>query len=79
MATFYQITQGLSITVAIVFVVLVLITAKGDAMSSGGGAVRTTFKGKASIDDQISRLTMILGGAFMFLMVLLEAISSRLF
>lgn len=73
----YQVTMGLAIMIAIVFVILVLITAKGDAMSSGGGAVRTTFKGKASIDDQIGKMTMILGGSFMAIMVILDFLSSK--
>ena len=58
----------LAILVAILFSVLVLITGKGDAMS-GGGAVRTTFKGKASFDDIMSQWTLYLGAAFMVLVI----------
>jgi protein translocase SecG subunit len=58
----------LAIIVAIVFSLLVLITGKGDAMS-GGGSVRTSFKGKASFDDIISRWTLYLGAAFMALVL----------
>jgi preprotein translocase subunit SecG len=54
------------------------VTGKGDAMSGGGGSVRTTFKGKASFDDYMSRLTLILGAAFFVLMLLIDGISNRM-
>lgn len=73
----YNFFVGLGIVVAILFAALVLLTGKGDAMS-GGGSVRTTFKGKQSFDDQMSRATLILGGAFLFLMVLIDALGNRL-
>jgi preprotein translocase subunit SecG len=73
----YNIMIGLAVIVAIVFGTLVLITGKGDAMS-GGGSVRTTFKGKASFDDYISRATLILGVSFLALMVLIDAVGNRL-
>lgn len=74
MQTAYYIVLGLGIIVAILFSLLVLITGKGDAMS-GGGSIRTTYKGKSSFDDQISKTTLILGVAFMVLMLTIDAIS----
>lgn len=62
---------------AVVFALLVLVTGKGDAMS-GGGSVRTSYKGKASIDDLISRMTLYLGIGFMALMLLLDVIGNRI-
>jgi preprotein translocase subunit SecG len=76
---FYYVVLGLAILVAIVFTGLVFLTGKGDAMSGGGGAVRTTFKGKASFDDQISRVTLGLGITFMALMLLLDVVATRAF
>jgi preprotein translocase subunit SecG len=74
MIVVYNIALGLGILVAIVFSLLVLVTGKGDAMS-GGGSVRTSFKGKASFDDQMSRWTLILGVGFMVLMVVIDVLS----
>lgn len=68
---------AISVLIAIVFTLLVFFTGKGDAMSGGSG-VRTTFKGKASFDDIISRLTFILGISFMSLMLALDIIGSRM-
>ena len=67
----------LAIIVAFMFTVLVFTTGKGDAMS-GGSAVRTTFKGKASFDDIVSKITFILGISFMALMLALDVIGYRL-
>jgi preprotein translocase subunit SecG len=67
----------IGIMVAVVFSALVLITGKGDAMS-GGGSVRTTFKGKASFDDFMSRWTLILGITFMALMLIIDVIGNHL-
>lgn len=74
----YNVLAIVALAVALVFTALVLLTGKGDAMSGGGGSVRTTFRGKAGIDDQISKLVFYLGGAFVVLMIVLEAISSRI-
>lgn len=74
MNVIYNLALGLGIVVAILFSALVLITGKGDAMS-GGGSVRTSFKGKASFDDQISKWTLILGGSFMALMLIIDVLS----
>jgi protein translocase SecG subunit len=73
----YNILLGLGILVAVVFSLLVFLTGKGDAMS-GGTSVRTTFKGKASFDDFISRLTLAMGVGFMALMLVLDVISHQL-
>ncbi|MCW5937249.1 MAG: preprotein translocase subunit SecG [Fimbriimonadaceae bacterium] len=75
----YYVLLALAIVVALVFTVIVLITGKGDAMSGGGGSVRTTFKGKASFDDQISKVTLILGVSFMGLMLVLDAVAHQAF
>lgn len=77
MQTAYNVLLFLAIVVAIVFGLLVLITGKGDAMS-GGGSVRTSFKGKASFDDFMSRWTLILGATFFALMLLIDGISNRM-
>ena len=69
MHTAYNILLFLALVVATMFSVLVLITGKGDAMS-GGGSIRTSFKGKASFDDYMSKLTLILGASFFALMLL---------
>jgi len=66
--------MGLGLAVGIVFSLLVFFTGKGDAMSGGGGAVRTTFKGKSSFDDQMSKITLILGTSFMGLMIITDVI-----
>jgi preprotein translocase subunit SecG len=73
----YNFLLGLSILIAVVFIVLILVTSKGDAMS-GGGAVRTTFKGRATVDDQIAKLNMYLAGAFLVSMIVLDYFANRL-
>lgn len=73
MHTLYTIFIGLGMFVAVVFSALVFLTGKGDAMS-GGGSVRTTFKGKAGFDDFMSRLTLYLGIGFMALMLIIDVI-----
>lgn len=75
----YKIVSVLSVIVAIIFSLLIFVTGKGDAMSGGGGSVRTTFKGKAGFDDFVSRLTLIMGGAFVLLMLALNVISQQIF
>ncbi len=77
MQTAYNLLMGIGVLTAIVFSALVFLTGKGDAMS-GGGSVRTSFKGKATFDDIMSKTTLYLGGAFMWIMVLIDAISNRL-
>jgi preprotein translocase subunit SecG len=73
---FAKLVLGLALLVAIVFALLVLVTGKGDAMS-GGGSVRTSFKGKASFDDIISKWTLYMGVSFMGLVLLYTVISNR--
>lgn len=71
MQTLYTISIVLGMIIAVLFSALVFLTGKGDAMS-GGGSVRTTFKGKASFDDFMSRLTLYMGIGFMALMLLID-------
>lgn len=73
----YNVLFGLAVAVAAVFALMVFATGKGDAMS-GGGSIRTTFKGKAGIDDMISRLTLTLGIAFMVLTVVLDIVGNNI-
>lgn len=77
-ALYYALTV-LAAIVAVLFSLLIFFTGKGDAMSGGSTAVRTSFKGKASFDDQISKLTMILGGAFMALMLILDVLLAKIY
>ncbi len=77
MQTLYNVCVALAVIVTVLFSALVLITGKGDAMS-GSGSIRTSFKGKASFDDYMSRTTLILGIAFFALMILIDAISNRM-
>lgn len=73
----YLVFLVLGVLVAVPFIAIVMITGKGDSMS-GGGSVRTSFRGKASFDDIMSRYTMILGAAFMTLMIVVDAIGNHL-
>ncbi len=73
----YNIALVIGCVVAAFFIALVYFTGKGDAMSGGTGSVRTTFKGKASIEDQISKLTLYFGIGFMALMLFLDVFASR--
>jgi preprotein translocase subunit SecG len=74
----YNIALAIGSIVALLFATLVFITGKGDAMSGGGG-VRTSFKGKASFDDLMSRMTLFFGIGFLVLTVIIDAISNRVF
>lgn len=69
--------MGIGLLVAVVFSLLVFFTGKGDAMS-GGGAVRTTFKGKASFDDIMSKWTLYLGIGFMVLMLIIDVMGNQI-
>jgi preprotein translocase subunit SecG len=73
----YKICVALAVVVTLLFSALVLLTGKGDAMS-GGGSIRTSFKGKASFDDYMSRATLILGISFFALMIIIDAMGNRL-
>ncbi len=66
----------IGVIVAILFSALVFLTGKGDAMS-GGGSVRTTFKGKAGFDDFMSKLTLYLGVGFMVLMLVIDVLGHQ--
>lgn len=76
MAILVQVCFVLAAILAIVYSLLVLVTGKGDAMSGGGG-IRTTFKGKASFDDIISRVTLGVGIAFMVVVLMIDVIQNR--
>ena len=77
MLILYDVLIGLGLVVAVMFSLLVFLTGKGDAMSGGGG-VRTTFKGKASFDDIMSRWTLGLGISFMALMLFIDMLGTHL-
>lgn len=77
MVTLYNVCLVLAVVVAVVFCALIFFTGKGDAMAGGSG-VRTTFKGKASFDDQVSKLTLIVAATFMGMMLLLDVLGQRL-
>lgn len=74
----YNILLVVAFLLAIVLTFVIFVTGKGDAMSGGGGGVRTSFKGKASIEDKIARATMIMGLGFMALMIVLDLVVGRL-
>ena len=76
MQTLYTVSIAIGMIVAVVFSALVFLTGKGDAMSGGGG-VRTTFKGKAGFDDFMSKLTLYMGIGFMVLMLVIDVLGSR--
>lgn len=78
MEAFYNILLIAGVAISAVFIFLVFITGKGDAMSGGASGVRTSFKGKASFDDKISRITMILGISFVSLSIILDVIAHRI-
>ena len=78
MIVLYRVLLAIGLLVAVFFAALVFATGKGDAMG-GGGSVRTTFKGKASFDDLISRITLYLGISFMALMLLLDYVANQAF
>lgn len=78
MQTAYNVALWLGIIVAVIFALLVFATGKGDAMSGGSSAVRTTFKGKANFDDIMSRWTLYLGIGFMALMLLIDLIGNNI-
>jgi protein translocase SecG subunit len=73
----YYVLIAIGLLVALLFSALVLLTGKGDAMSGGGG-VRTTFKGKASFDDIMSRWTLVLGISFMAIMLVIDIVGNRI-
>ncbi len=79
METFYNILLVIAALIGISFSAIIFFTGKGDAMSGGGGGVRTNFKGKASFDDQMYKIVLTLGGSFMALMLILDVMATRIF
>lgn len=77
MAILSNIILFFALAAAVVFSLLVLLTGKGDAMS-GGGSVRTSYKGKATFDDIMSKAALYLGVSFMGLVLIYSVISKRL-
>lgn len=73
----YNVMIAVSLLVAIVFSALVFITGKGDAMGGSSG-VRTTFKGKASFEDYMSKAALYAGITWMVLMLLTDIVSNRM-
>ena len=73
----YNVLLVIGLLIAIVFIALVYLTGKGDAMSGGSG-VRTTFKGKASFEDTIGKVTLYLGVSFMALMLVIDLLGNKL-
>ena len=71
-----KVLYGGGLIAAILFSLVVLITGKGDAMAGGSG-VRTTFKGKASFDDFMSKWTLILGISLFVIVLALDILASH--
>jgi preprotein translocase subunit SecG len=76
--TAYNILTVLAAVIAAGFIVIVLITGKADAMSGGGGGVRTNFKGKASFEDFVNRILLALASAWVILVVALNVIAHQM-
>lgn len=77
MEILYKVLLGITVLLAVAFTALVYFTGKGDAMSGGASGVRTSFKGKASFEDQISRITLMMAGGFMVLCLVLDFLAHR--
>lgn len=77
--TVYNVLLGVAVFVAVIFIAIIYITGKGDAMSGGGGSIRTSFKGKASVEDQIAKVTYIIAAVFMVLMIALDVVGNKIF
>jgi len=67
----YNVILGITLILALALILLIQFTSKGDAMS-GGGNVRTTFKGRATVDDQIAKMTIYFAAGFIALMITLD-------
>lgn len=72
MKIIFSILLAIGIIIAVVFSLLVLLSSKGDAMQSGGSGVRTTFRGKASFDDLMSRIMLGLAIGFLGIILLID-------
>ena len=68
----YNLLLIVGVIVSALFTLLILVTSKGDAMSAGGSGIRTTYKGKATIDDQIGRVTIAIACIYVCLMIVLD-------
>ncbi|MCH8274704.1 MAG: preprotein translocase subunit SecG [Armatimonadetes bacterium] len=78
MNTLVTILLWLLMAVSVVFVfVTIVFGSKTDAMSGGSSSIRTTFRGKPGFDDFMSRLTLIMGGVFMGLCLLINILIAR--
>ncbi len=73
----FQIALGIALLIGVALIAVIFFTGKGDAMSGGGG-VRTNFKGKASFDDKISQWVLIGGATFMGLMVFCDVLLHKI-
>lgn len=62
--------------VALGFTAMIIFLSKGDPMS-GGGQIRTTFKGRATYDDQIAKMMLGTGVLFVVLMLVLDFLAAR--
>lgn len=74
----YNVLLWVAIILSVAFIALIYVTGKGDAMSSSG-SIRTTFKGKASVEDQIAKLTYIMAFVFIALMIVLDLVATKAF
>lgn len=72
----YNVLLIIALIVAVIFSLLIFFTSKGDAMS-GGSSVRTSFRGRDTYDDKISRFTFMLGAGFIVLMLVLDVMSKQ--
>ncbi|HRJ27454.1 MAG TPA: preprotein translocase subunit SecG [Fimbriimonadaceae bacterium] len=77
--TVYRVLLVIAIIIAIGFCLMVYFTGKGDAMSGGTSSIRTTYKGRATFDDQVSKVTLICGILFGVLMLGLDLIASKIY
>lgn len=73
----YKILLGVEVFVALLLTMIIFVTGKGDAMSSGASGVRTTFRGKASFDDKVARVVVALGCTFIVLAIVLDVMAPK--
>lgn len=76
--TVYQIMLGIAVFIAVLIIFGVFVTGKGDAMSGGGGNVRTTFKGKQGFEDKVFTWIFGLGCGWIVLTLALDFMAERL-
>lgn len=64
--------------ISLIYVVVTTVFgSKSDAMSGAASQIRTTYRGKPGFDDFMSRLTLILGGVFLGLCLLINIVQTR--